>query len=487
VANEPELNGSASNELSGNSLSSDELPANGPKANQLKANRPEVTEPKSAQDLPTQSNAPAWANPFDSSPRAAGAEQFTGLYRGINAYDAISRAEEEIYASSQASAFAQQPVSLKDSPHPNADLAVGYSPVPSQQKATPLPVAAPAPPKKRLFGLMKPKEGAKPAEAAAGQYIINPLDGSALFVPATPKPKAWWEKQPYDAIAHTLAIGGTVTLAWLFGLLVAQVLPGRFSRPPLQETLLRQSSRIARRIGQLPRLSQTPIAETRIEAIPLPETGPVLAPVSLPPIERQPLIDELNDIETEIITLDRRVRAIEDRLGKPPYQGADVESRLATLRTAVAPPVRAAAEAPTEGDRYEPTPLDPTEQLLEVAKLKIVLPSDALFSPGQSDLKNTPIQDQVLNQVLDQLINYPRATVVIQSYSDNQAKAPLTREYTLAQANTLGNYLQAALPTGYRWVAIGGGQTQPLVSNDQETGRQRNRRIEILVDTRPRS
>lgn len=306
------------------------------------------------------------------------------------------------------------------------------------------------------------------ADAEEGDELAEEIS------PLASRPRLW-EKQPYNYLAHLAAVAGSLTGGWLFGILVAQVLPGSFAQPPLQEAMLRKSSRLAQRLWHFPQLWQTPTAQTRIEAIPLPETGPVLAPVNLPPIERQPLIDELNAIETEIITLDRRLQAIEKQLGKPPYQGADIDNRLNSLRHAIDPPLRTQVEP-----AYTPVPQDPAETLLDVAKLRITLPSDALFSPGQAQIKEAAL----LNQVLDQLVNYPEATILIRSYTDNQANAIDSRKYTLKQANALSTYLQATLPSTHRWITIGAGQSQPVASNDDVANRQQNRRIEILVDTR---
>lgn len=412
----------------------------------------------------------------------------TAISRELSAYEAISRAEDEAYS-------APYPLPL---PSTSERLIASRD---SSQPAPPnFPQQKPGGHKKR--GLLWRSRSPQPEKtssaleipsdlSAGGQYVINPIDGSTIFVPAraqppdqppdqslVPRSKAWWEKQPYSAIAYTLAISGTLTGAWLFGVLVAQVLPGSFTQPPLQEIVLRKSSRFASRLWHLPQLWRSPTTEIRIEAMPLPETGPVLAPVSLPPIQRQPLIDELNSIETEVLTLDRRTQTLEKRLGKPPYQGAGIESRVNLLRAAIDPAVL--STEPPKAEKYEPAPANPNNQLLEVAKLKITLPSDALFSPGQSKIKDTTS----LNQVLDQLVNYPQATVLIRSYSDDQAEAASSREYTLAQADALSDYLRASLPSTYRWVTVGNGRSQPLDSNDSDTGRQRNRRIEILVDTR---
>ena len=418
----------------------------------------------------------------------------TAISRELSAYDAISRAEDEAYS-------AQYPLP----PIPQRSIALPDSSEPARQnfpQARNFSEQEPAGRKKhgwlwrsRRHQPEKPSSASEISSASSadeqpagrqiadGQYVINPTDGSTVFVPAPAQPvvprlKPWWEKQPYSAIAYTLAVSGTLTGAWLFGILIAQVLPGSFAQPPFQEAVLRKSSRLASRLWHLPQLWQTPTTEIRIEAMPIPETGTVLAPVSLPPIERQPLIDELNSIETEVLTLDRRTQTLEKRLGKPPYRGAGIESRVNLLRAAIDPAVQ--ATEPPKAEKYEPTPANPNDQLLEVTKLKITLPSDALFNPGQSKIKDTTL----LNRVLDRLVNYPQATVLIRSYSDDHAEVASSRKYTLAQANALSDYLRASLSGTYRWVTVGSGQSQPVDSNDSDAGRQRNRRIEILVDTR---
>lgn len=291
----------------------------------------------------------------------------------------------------------------------------------------------------------------------------------------SPAPK-FWERQSYAFLAHFFLAGGAVTLAWFVGILVAQILPGRFSAPPLQESFLRKSSRLTHRLWHFPRLWHTPTTQVRIDAIPLPETGPVLGPVVLSPIEKQPLVDELNAIETEILTLDRRLQALEKRLGSPPYQGTGIESRIDTMRTAVDPPVRSVM-APQP---YEPIAREPNDALLDVAKLAITLPSDALFSPGEPSLKDTAL----LERVLDQLVDYPEATISVRVHSDDQVSAIASREYTLAQADTLARYLQRSLPISHRWIPVGMGAAQPAAEGTDAVERQRNRRVEILVDTR---
>lgn len=341
--------------------------------------------------------------------------------------------------------------------------------------ASPEPISVPNPiPSYRPIGEPVAGEWPYPANDSIG-------DGELMGTPETdpvryPQQRQVWERWPYAAIAYSLLISGVLTTAWLLGILVAQVLPGNFERPPFQESILRKSSRLTSRLWHFSGLWDTPTTYSRIEAIPLPETGPVSAPIELPPIEKQPLVDELNAIETEVVTLERRLAALERRLGKSPYQGTGVDSRINTLRSAIDPPVRSAAAAAT----YEPIPSKPGDRLLDVAELNITLPADALFAPGDSQLKEA----ELLEEVLDHLVNYPGATISIRSHSDNQASATDSQAYTLAQAIALTRYLKRTLPAEHRWIAVGLGQAQPLTDNDDVINRQRNRRIEILVDTR---
>ena len=99
---------------------------------------------------------------------------------------------------------------------------------------------------------------------------------------------------------------------------------------------------------------------------------------------------------------------------------------------------------------------------------------------GNSQLKEA----ELLEQVLDQLVNYPQATISVRSHSDDQASVANSQEYTLAQAIALTAYLRRTLPTKHRWISVGLGQSQPVTDNSDVIHRQRNRRIEILVDTR---
>ncbi|MEL6775707.1 MAG: OmpA family protein [Cyanobacteria bacterium J06597_16] len=418
---------------------------------------PVVNHPEPADDAPVDGNGEL-QNPDAIADSPAGASGFfasrSTLPRGFGDYVVPSDSPPPAYplpASSPVSSPSEQP----------------YQPVRppmSRQAHSPHSAFAPTTPSTPFV-----EEGA----------LTGPDDEVATPAAETVKPKLW-QRKSVGRLVRLSAIASTLTGGWFFGILVANFLPGDVAEPPLQEAVLRRTSRLAQRFWHFRQLWHTPTETIQIAAVPLPETGPVLAPIELSPIERQPLIDELNAIETEMITLDRRLEALEKRLGKPAYQGSDLDNRVNALRAAIDPPAR-----PQVTPAYTPKPRDPAATLLEVATLKIVLPADTLFAPGQANIKKADL----LEQVLDQLVNYPDSTVVVRSHSDNQASAAQSREYTLEQANALSTYLRAALPSQHRWVTIGAGQSQPAadnetVDNNSAIHRQQNRRVEILVDTR---
>ncbi|MEL6940275.1 MAG: OmpA family protein [Cyanobacteria bacterium J06598_1] len=444
---------------------------------------PRVSPPETAA-----AGSPPLGAPFPSDtgrvppPARSVANAATPLNRGFGAYGS------QPHRSTAETAYPQPPISRRD--HPGGLPSASPTQTPSAQTSPQrgrfswffpwrtqkpnAPSFLPAP-EVPAPGVPAPDIPAPEVPYSLDLHGYSPGTNGPGAVPPLATPPRLWERQPYSAISYLLMASAASTTAWLLGILIAQILPGSFENPPIQESFLRKSGRLTRRLWHVSELWQTPTAETRITAIPLPETGPVISPLDLSPIERQPLIDELNAVETEILTLDRRLQGIERRLGKPPYQGVAVETRVNTLRAAIDPPVREAVEPD-----YEPVTSDSSAALLEVAELKITLPSDALFSPGASDLRNAVL----LRQVLDQLVNYPDSTISVRSYSDDQADAIASREYTLAQANAIAAYLTQSLPTAHRWVTVGVGQSQPSVDNTEAISRQQNRRIEILVDTR---
>lgn len=305
----------------------------------------------------------------------------------------------------------------------------------------------------------------------------------------------WIDYAANGLLAAALLLTG-LPLAWLFGLGAASLFAGPRQQVPLQEVALRRTNRIITEIYRLPsRWQPSPPLETRIEPVPIP-TQPI-APLTAPPAalnarDRQIAEEELAALTQEFATIQKRLFDLESELGQA-QSTASVESRLATLEQRLIPAQSAGtstdstestadrAESPAEPPA-ESKPLHPVRSpLLETTELKITLPSDALFAPGEARLLTTA--PELLNSIFRDLAQYPQATVLVSSYTDDRMEPSQSMSLSFQQANALRAYLRGNLPD-HRWVTIGHGQQQALTDNSTPQLRQRNRRIEIAIDRR---
>ena len=107
-----------------------------------------------------------------------------------------------------------------------------------------------------------------------------------------------------------------------------------------------------------------------------------------------------------------------------------------------------------------------------------------LFDSGKAELRRTA--SVVLDKVAKVLQEVPDQPVGIEGHTDN---VPITRSgwadnkaLSLARANAVADYLveQHGLPRT-RLTAIGYGEEHPIASNDAASGRQKNRRVELII------
>lgn len=109
----------------------------------------------------------------------------------------------------------------------------------------------------------------------------------------------------------------------------------------------------------------------------------------------------------------------------------------------------------------------------------IVTLGDVLFETGKSDLKGGSISN--LDKLAFFLDKYPDRTIMIEGHTDNVGDE--NYNYTLSQrrAESVKSYLvsQGLDPTR---VSISGlGEGSPVADNSSDTGRQQNRRVEVII------
>ena len=103
------------------------------------------------------------------------------------------------------------------------------------------------------------------------------------------------------------------------------------------------------------------------------------------------------------------------------------------------------------------------------------------FPSGQATV--LPAHRDLLKKVQQAADVFPRSQIVVEghtdSYGDDQANLNLSRR----RAEAIGAYLTGTLGvTASRVSAIGYGETQPIASNDTPQGRERNRRIDVIIE-----
>jgi chemotaxis protein MotB len=120
-------------------------------------------------------------------------------------------------------------------------------------------------------------------------------------------------------------------------------------------------------------------------------------------------------------------------------------------------------------------------------KLKVNMLDEILFDSGRTTIK--PEGVEVLERVGEILLNVKDSAINVEGHTDNVPIGPeLARRYptnwelSAARATNVARYLQEKTgidPTVLS--ATGYGEYQPVASNDDEEGRARNRRIEIVL------
>jgi OOP family OmpA-OmpF porin len=105
---------------------------------------------------------------------------------------------------------------------------------------------------------------------------------------------------------------------------------------------------------------------------------------------------------------------------------------------------------------------------------------DILFAWDVSDID--PAFHQELNEIGSFMQSHPQAFAVIDGYSDNTGTADYNLRLARRRAESVRNYLANRFNIAAdRLVILWYGQANPVASNDSDTGRAQNRRVEIAI------
>ena len=118
--------------------------------------------------------------------------------------------------------------------------------------------------------------------------------------------------------------------------------------------------------------------------------------------------------------------------------------------------------------------------------LSVDLAEQIFFDSGHAELKASG--KKVLEKVGDALKGYANKVIRVVGHTDNvpvakslQGTFPTNWELSVARATNVVRFLQEVGIPPERMVVSGRGEYDPVASNDTPEGRQKNRRIEILL------
>ena len=115
-------------------------------------------------------------------------------------------------------------------------------------------------------------------------------------------------------------------------------------------------------------------------------------------------------------------------------------------------------------------------------RLKLEIPADVSFDTGRSDIKSN--FRPVLERFAQTLNENPGATVTIIGHTDSVGDESVNQPLSVDRASNTRNYLAQRGVSSNRIAIEGRGEREPIASNDDSSGRARNRRVEIYVAER---
>jgi len=274
-------------------------------------------------------------------------------------------------------------------------------------------------------------------------------------------------------IFRLLLLGVGSGFAWVLGMAIAQIYPSRATEMPIAERLLRLTQNLT------PSPQRAPAKQ--IPALPTPTVTPT--PQSkVSPAQREKLQSDLRQLQGELNALIGRTAALESQLGSSrPTETLEkrlqlMSRELAATATATDSPLALPALSPGNANAQ---PQNAKNPVFAGDGLMVTLPSDVLFDTGSISLRAGT--SAILDNLVAELRSSEGATVRVAGHTDDVGEEADNRNVSLARAQAVVQYLSGVLGQRYHWVAIGYGESRPLVDNSSDINRQRNRRIEVAI------
>ena len=213
-------------------------------------------------------------------------------------------------------------------------------------------------------------------------------------------------------------------------------------------------------------------ADIAVRAAETPEADEALAAHRVYIADRK--VDTARAVAETRLAEDQRAALTADR------EGARLDARTREADTAKQATAAAQADAASsEAQSVELQRQIDELQAKDTDRGLVLTLGDVLFETARADLKSPAAGN--LNKLIAFLTNYPDRTVLIEGHTDSVGSEDYNQGLSRRRAESVQAYLVGQGIDRTRLSASGLGENAPVADNESATGRQMNRRVEVII------
>ncbi len=198
-------------------------------------------------------------------------------------------------------------------------------------------------------------------------------------------------------------------------------------------------------------------------------TGELVAYITHADNEIQALTQEKQENETRLAEMEEEIAALDERLGGATEERAALVQRL-----------EAQARVKEQFEQVEKMFTAEEARVFREGNNIILRMVGLTFDSGDAQIRQDKFD--LLAKVERAIDVFPRSELIIEGHTDSFGGDDANQKLSQQRAESVQKYMVNAMriPT-YRLIATGYGETRPIASNETDSGRQRNRRIDIVI------
>ena len=201
-----------------------------------------------------------------------------------------------------------------------------------------------------------------------------------------------------------------------------------------------------------------------------------------------------DELELELITYvenqRNRIQSLEQEVESNILRLADMEDEISALdeRLGGATAERAALVQRLEAEEQIKAQFAEVEKMFARTEARVFREGNNVilrlvgltFDSGKAEIKQEDFD--LLAKVERAIDVFPRSELIIEGHTDSYGGDASNQRLSQARAESVQQYMINAMRIpSYRLIATGFGETNPVANNETESGRARNRRIDIII------